>query len=105
MKVVYVADDGTQFDDEYECLNYEWRAAHPHLKDVRVYDECGKLLEDLFSEDNYGSSDVVIIDSEEGALDFCDLACLCGFCNYYENITGAGKWSWDYEKCRFVKEN
>lgn len=26
MKVIYVADDGTQFEDEYECLNYEWRA-------------------------------------------------------------------------------
>ena len=36
MRIIYVADDGKQFDDEYECLNYEWRAAHPYLKDVRV---------------------------------------------------------------------
>lgn len=105
MRVIYVADDGTQFDDEFKCLDYEWRAALSHLEDVHVYDEWGNRLEDLFSEDNYGCSDVIIIDSEEGARDFHDLAKHCGFCNYYEDITGAGKWHWDYEKLKFVKEN
>lgn len=104
MKVIYIADDGKQFDGAFECLDYEWRAAHSYLEDIHVYDEWGKRLEDLFSEDNYCRADVVIVDSLKGAMDLYDLAKYCGFCGY-EDINSAGKWVWDYEKSKFVKEN
>lgn len=41
MRTIYVADDGSIFDDEYECKDYEWELDHPHLKDVSVYDVVG----------------------------------------------------------------
>ena len=34
MKTIYIADDGKQFEDEYECINYEFCISHPHLKTI-----------------------------------------------------------------------
>ena len=29
MRVVYIANDETQFDDGFDCEDYEWRLNHP----------------------------------------------------------------------------
>ena len=46
MRVVYIADDGTQFEDEYECKEYEYVGK---MKDkfptTRFYSNCGKPLQ------------------------------------------------------------
>ena len=44
MKIIYIADDGTQFDDEYACKDYEWKLNHPHLKDVHIFDKKRKRI-------------------------------------------------------------
>ena len=53
MRTVYIADDGKEFDDEWECKDYEWKLNHHHLNDVRFYDKDEMRLRDIFSEDTY----------------------------------------------------
>ena len=48
MKILYIADDGKQFEDEYECINYEFRILHPHLKTIELYDRFGKKINKSF---------------------------------------------------------
>ena len=38
MKIIYIAEDGTQFDDEFECESYEGKLNHPYLKNIVFYD-------------------------------------------------------------------
>ena len=53
MKVLYIADDGKEFDDEFECEHYEWILNHPNLKDVKIYDKrTGELFDDIMSNDD-----------------------------------------------------
>ena len=43
MKIIYIADDGKEFDDEFECEHYEWALDRPHIKEIVCYDENGNM--------------------------------------------------------------
>ena len=47
MRIVYIADDGKEFDNEFECEHYEWLQNHPNLKYIKCYNEDGKLFDDI----------------------------------------------------------
>ena len=102
MRVVYVADDGTCFDDEFECENYEWKISHPNLKDVRFFDENGIELEDPFSEETYNNSSVIMVLNDEAVKDLKDLTLFTGYYSY-ANINDVGEWFFDDEQQVFVK--
>ena len=34
MKILYQADDGTRFDNEWDCEDYENKLNHPYLKNI-----------------------------------------------------------------------
>ena len=61
MRTVYIADDGKEFDDEWECKDYEWKLNHHHLNDVRLYDKDEMMLRDIFSEDTYNNVVKIIV--------------------------------------------
>lgn len=42
MRTVYIADDGKQFEDEYECEHHEFKLKHPHLQTIEAYNKDGK---------------------------------------------------------------
>lgn len=94
MRVIYIADDGTQFDDEYDCKDYEWRLNHPHIKEVRVFNKDGVELTDILSEDTYNHSARIVIDSHEALKDLRDLAGYTGYCAY-EWIDKVGEWKFN----------
>ena len=50
MKVIYIADDGKEFDNEYDCESYEWELNHAHLNEICFYDKDGNKLDDIYSE-------------------------------------------------------
>lgn len=102
MKVIYIADDGKEFSEEYECLDYEWKLNHPFLKDVLFYGKHNKKLDDVFSENTYNITEKVVVPNEEALKDFHEFAHYCGFCCYMD-IDECGKWKFDYEKETFVK--
>lgn len=103
MRIVYIADDGKEFDDEYECKDYEWKLNYPHIENVRLYGKHNKKLGDIFSEKTYCEVQKIIISDEKALNDFQDLAKYTGFC-CYEDIIECGEWKFSDEEETFVKK-
>lgn len=101
MRIVYIADDGKEFDDEYDCDFYEWKLNHPYLKDINLYDKDNKKLDDIFSETTYSETEKVVVLNENAIKDLHDLSIYTGFC-LYEDITECGEWIFNGDI--FVKE-
>lgn len=102
MKTLYIADDGKQFEDEYECINYEFDILHPHLKTIELYNGNNEKLTDPLDEDTYSSFTKIIIHSEEELIDLYCAADYTGFTGYYD-IKGVGTWVFDQDREKFVK--
>lgn len=104
MRIIYIADDGKKFDDQFECEHYEWLLNHPHLKDIKCYDKDGNKFEDIMADDTYNYCYKIIVPTDKAAKELNDLAKYTGYC-YYSHITEAG--TWIYEETgtdgRFVK--
>ena len=96
MRVVYIADDGREFDDKYDCEDYEWKLNHPGLNDILMYDGDGNKLDDILSYDTYGSVMKIIIPNEKSLKDLKEFGCYTGFCCYVD-INEPGEWVWNYE--------
>lgn len=101
MKIIYIADDGTQFDNEFDCEDYEWKLNHPHLKEVHAFDKDGNEFKNIFAEDTYNYSARIVVESDSAAKELQELADYTGYC-YYEQIEKAGEWYFDEKQERFV---
>ena len=114
MRVIYIADDGTQFDDEWECKSYEMRQNHPYCATIEYFNEAGNPLTigeditDAFDDRIYDFAWKVIIHNEEEFKDFCWLQDYHGWYDM-ECITGPGVWNYinstPFAENKFVKEN
>ena len=104
MRTLYIADDGKEFDDEFECEHYEWLQNHPHLNDIKCYDKDGKLFEDIMAEETYNYCQKIVVPTDECANELSDLADYTGFC-YYSHIESAGTYVYEEKGTdgRFVK--
>lgn len=92
MKIIYIAEDGTQFDDEWDCKFHEWKMKHIHLNDIRFYDEKGQLLTSSpFDDIHYNKVEVVVVPNEEALQDLHTLVEYTGFIDY-KNIDKIGTW-------------
>lgn len=100
MKVIYRADDGREFEDEFECEDYEWKMKHPRINNIKAYDADGNELSNLFSEVTYGNAEKLIIPDEAAAKELRELGKYTGF-TCYEWIDSAG--TWVYDDSKFVK--
>lgn len=92
MKVVYFAEDGTQFDNEYECKNYEKRNKVFCVDYPIVADDRGEIIDlkailaDPTNTDNVivqVLNDIYYIYVTENAYEI------------YENLRSL-MWDWDY---------
>ena len=104
MKIIYEAFDGTQFDDELKCVNYEWKLNHEKsLKDLIFYDKDGKVMTDSkLSEDVYSKVMKIEVLSDYGVQTLKDIADYAGFC-CYDVIDSIGVWTWNKENEKFEK--
>lgn len=102
MRIVYVADDGAEFDDEFECEAYEWKIKHPNLNDITFYDVNNNMLSNLFDEETYYNTEKIHIPNNLAAKDLLEFAKYTGFCAY-SSITSHGIWVFDSHKSKFVK--
>jgi hypothetical protein len=102
MKIIYIADDGTQFDDKFNCEDYEWKLKHQNIKDVHVFNKDGIEFEDIFSEDTYNQSTKIVVSSDEAARELQELGEYTGYC-CYESINKAGEWIFDDKQETFVE--
>ena len=96
MNILYEADDGTIFDNEYDCLFYEEKKDHLNLEGILIYTKnnviLGFDLDDLLNEKYYYQSEKVILHNEKEFKDFIWLAEYCGWCEWYDFITSPGIW-------------
>jgi len=100
MKIVYIAYDGTEFSDQWECEDYEWRQLHS-FDDIIFYDGKGNPLTDVLSEETYNNVAKVIVKTDEAVRILHDLADYTGFC-CYESIDSVGTWT--FKDGEFYKE-
>ena len=105
MKIIYEAFDGTQFDDEFKCEDYEWRKEHNEmLKDLTFYDKDGKILEDKLSEETYNKVMIIDVYNINALQAIQDIANYTGFL-CYDAINSTGFWTWNEENSEFEKNS
>lgn len=93
MKIIYVADDGTQFDNEFACTDYEWQQRYNNaLKRIKFYDKNGEILTSSPLDDiHYNSVEIIVIPDENALMALHGLANYTGFCEYLD-IDFIGTW-------------
>lgn len=102
MKVIYIADDGKQFDDEFACEDYEWMLNNPHINDIIFYDKDSNELKEIFLEDTYLETEKVVVPNEEAVKALYEFTRRTGFCCYYD-ITEVGIWIFKEDEEGFVR--
>ena len=95
MRVVYIADDGEEFDDEYDCKDYEWKINHSGMSDgLHFFDINGNELTDYLAEKTYNEVTTIVIDDADALEYIQDIAEYTGFCEY-NNIDKCGLWKYE----------
>ena len=102
MKVIYIADDGKEFDNEWDCMDYEWKLNHTHLNDIVFYDKDHNELKEIFLHDIYTITEKVVVPNKEALEDLHEFAEYTGFCCYY-SIEDVGVWYFDEDIGDFKK--
>jgi hypothetical protein len=78
MKIIYQADDGKIFENEYECLEYEDGLKFPKLFSIVFFDAAGKSYfinkNHIYDDDVYQKAEKVYIHSTAELLAFHWLA-------------------------------
>ena len=94
MKVIYIADDGKQFDDPWECEAYEELRKHPYIYGITFADhgeEYHIVYGNEFEDSIYNYADGILIHNERELVDLQWLADYCGWCEF-QQIDSPGIW-------------
>ena len=67
MKIVYIANDGTQFNNEDDCIDYEWGLKNPEIYTINCFDWNGEKLVDIFRIHTYMYCHKIIIPTNKAA--------------------------------------
>lgn len=103
MRTVFIADDGTEFDDEWDCKDYEFRKSLD-FEGIEMYDKYGTRY-DPYSERGYNKVVKIIVKTERAVSDLNKIAKYTGFV-LYEDVNSVGTWIFkehDFHQ-EFVKE-
>ena len=104
MKIVYIADDGTEFDNYYKCDKYEFLLKYPRVQDIVFLDIIGNEISYPMTKAGYIGVETIIVPDQEAADQLSESAWYTGF-RGYEDITSAGTWKFhnDPYNPRFMK--
>ena len=95
MEIIYKAEDGTCFDTEWDCEDYENKLNHPYLKNIEFFTEenCPYPMNDnnFLSDLIYLKSEKIIVHNENELKDLKWTVDYCGWWEY-EEITEPGTW-------------
>ena len=110
MKCIYVAEDGIEFDNEYDCEMYEGELLHPDILNIEFYNECGELYKiqhhNIYDDNIYNACEKIDVHNDKEVNDLRWLAEMCGWCEF-EQIESVGIWERhtdDYRNWFWVKE-
>ena len=102
MRVVYIANDGTKFDDQWDCEVYEASIKHNNLFDIELYDDNGHPYRidklSIFDDWIYYKAEKVVIPTQKAYEDFVWLTEETGWCEW-EDITEFGTWVRHEDEC------
>lgn len=97
MRVLYIADDGTEFTNEYDCEMYEDLKHYPSQFTIDFYDAKGRLyrmqpnLNEKEFDEIYQKAEKVIIHNQSEFEALVYLTNIGGWCEF-DDITGPGTW-------------
>ena len=95
MKILYQADDGKLFEDEWDCEEYEAKILHPHLKNITFFtiEDCPYFMNDdnIFSDYIYYDCWKITVHNIDELNDLIWLVDYCGWCEF-EQVTEPGTW-------------
>ena len=101
MKVVYVADDGVQFDDYDDCMEHEFEL-FMKTTNIKVYDKNRHRLDNIHTEDSYNQSYRVVLKDE---ADLKALQTIQDYTGFYCDIDKVGTWRYNDKLDRwYIKE-
>lgn len=97
MKIIYEAFDGKQFDDEWDCYDYEFIQTHQDLFNIVFYNKERKPYHYTSANDDsiYGNCWAILIHNEDEFNALNDLAKDTGWCEFNKDegyITSPGLW-------------
>lgn len=98
MRVIYEALDGKQFDNEWECYNYEFILKHKEMFNIEFFDEKDNLYKITETDDPcivdkiYQYTEKVKIHNERELSDLMALSEDYGWCEFEDYITSPGFW-------------
>lgn len=105
MKIIYESFDGKQFDNEFDCKDYEWIKNHEKgFKDIIFYDKNGNILDNKLSSDTYNNVESIRIKSFEGVQTIKAIADYTGF-YCYNDVNSVGYWYWENTIAGFKKSD
>lgn len=96
MRAVFYANDGTEFEDRWDCEAYEDFLEHPGLMRIVFQDEAFEKYQienykDILDDSAYLNSWYVNVHNEEEVSDLQWLASAKGWCEW-EQIMSPGTW-------------
>lgn len=110
MKVIYIADDGKEFDNYRECDKYEYLLNHPWLKTITFYNKYGeqtfiheKEYNIMWSDERfYNTVEHIVIHNENELVDFIDFVLKAGYISF-QTIDSVGEWKMNYKTYNMEK--
>ena len=111
MRTVYIADDGTQFDNRYECETYEFNLTISD-HNLKFYDAGGTLLDYPITDSRtYNLSERVIVPDKQSLDVLRKVSDYNGWCEF-DDIDSIGIWMYQnvtpenrIANYHFIKEN
>lgn len=93
MRIIYIAYDGTEFDDELDCEAYEEIRHHQSLYDIDAYEEDGNAIRftGLDNEWFYYKAEKIVLHNAKEVEDILWLAEYTGWLEF-EQLTSVGTW-------------
>lgn len=98
MKIIYQADDGKLFENEWDCEEHEAKIKylkHPHLKNITFFtkEDCPYFMDDdsIFSDDIYYYCWKITVHNIDELNDLIWLTDYWGWCEF-KQITEPGTW-------------
>lgn len=98
----YVAFDGTKFDDEFDCLDYEFILKMKDCK-LRAYDNKRHRVNNWYDINGYSNVHRIIVADEK---DLEDIKRVYEYAGIYIGVNSIGTWVYDeYEDNWVLREN
>lgn len=115
MRILYIAEDGKQFDDELSCRLYEEDMTvlvgetKKLLSEIKLFDKNGRRIDNesktnFLSEDLYMDTDSISVPSDKHAEALRRVGEVTGY-DCYRDIISGGYWEFHKDSCTFIKRN